>query len=55
MESRRSSVIAVPSVLVPHQMNYLVNPLHPAVAGALRVVDQQPFMLDLRLFDLTPK
>ena len=52
--SRRSPVISVPSVVVPDQLNYLLNPLHPEMAGRINVVKQQSFVLDLRLFDLTP-
>lgn len=53
--SKRSPVMSVPSVVVPHQVNYLLNPLHTDVAGQIKVVDQQSFVLDLRLFDLSPK
>jgi RES domain-containing protein len=53
--STRSPVIAVPSVVVPHQINYLLNPRHPEMVGKMRIVDQQSFVLDLRLFDLTPR
>jgi RES domain-containing protein len=53
--SMRSPVIAVPSVVVPHQINYLLNPRHPEMAGNITIVDRQSFVLDLRLFDLTPK
>src|SRR5437763_2746246 len=38
--SQRSPVIAVPSVVVPHQVNYLVNPLHPDAAGQIKIVAQ---------------
>lgn len=54
-KSMRSPVIAVPSVVVPNQVNYLLNPLHPKMKGKIKIVDSQSFILDLRLFDLTPK
>lgn len=44
----RSAVLAVPSVVVPWEMNYLLNPEHPGFAA----VDVQPprrFDLDERL------
>ena len=53
--SMRSPVIAVPSVVVPHQINYLLNPGHPQMLGKIKIVDQQSFVIDLRLFDLTAK
>ena len=52
VSSERSPVLAVPSVVVPHQFNYLLNPKHPDLAGEIKIVDQQPFMLDVRLFSL---
>jgi RES domain-containing protein len=51
INSKRTAILAVPSVVVPRQINYLLNPRHPD-AGAIRVVHQQPYVLDLRLFDL---
>lgn len=52
--SNRSVILAVPSVLVPRQINYLLNPLHPDFTVSVRIVEDQPFLLDLRLFDITP-
>jgi len=51
----RSPVIVVPSVVVPHQINYLLNPGHPEMVGKIKIVDQQSFVIDLRLFDLTAR
>ena len=50
--SERSPVLVVPSVVVPRQFNYLLNPKHPDLAGSIKVVDEQSFMLDVRLFSL---
>jgi RES domain-containing protein len=41
--SKRAPVLAVPSVIVPHQVNYLLNPLHPALAQQLRIVERESF------------
>jgi RES domain-containing protein len=43
-----SSVLAVPSVVIPTETNYLLNPLHPSFA---RIVIGKPeeFVTDLRL------
>ena len=39
-----SAVLRVPSVIVPHSYNYLLNPRHPAAAAAQIVaVHQHPF------------
>jgi hypothetical protein len=43
----------VPSVVVPRQFNLLINPEHPDTNPAsINIIDAQPFMLDVRLFDL---
>lgn len=44
-----SGVLMVPSVVVPSEMNILINPAHPDTAQIL-VVAQRPFSLDPRLF-----
>jgi len=51
IKSKRSAVLAVLSVVVPRQLNYLLNPEHPDLVDAIKIIDQQPFMLDVRLFD----
>jgi len=38
----------VPSVIVPNDFNYLLNPLHPK-ASQVKLVNQQPFSFDERL------
>ncbi|MEP7013170.1 MAG: RES family NAD+ phosphorylase [Acidobacteriota bacterium] len=45
----RTPVLSVPSVIVPRERNFLLNPLHPAMAR-IRVVDWEPFTLDSRVF-----
>jgi RES domain-containing protein len=52
--SERSPVLAVPSVVIPRQFNYLLNPKHRDLSGAIKIVDEQPFFLDIRLFSLLP-
>lgn len=48
--------LAVPSVLVPREVNYLVNPLHPALAGQLQrtLARHELVRLDRRLVPLPP-
>jgi RES domain-containing protein len=46
--SRRSAVLAVPSILVP-ELNYLINPDHPHSA-AIKIVTTREFIHDVRLF-----
>ncbi len=44
----RTPVLSVLSVIVPRERNFLLNPLHPAMAR-IRVVDWEPFALDPRI------
>ena len=44
----RSAVLVVPSVVVPYEMDYLLNPAHPE-AGRWSVVGTAPFRFDPRL------
>lgn len=43
----------VPSVIVPDDFNYLLNPLHPK-ASEVKLVSQQPFSFDERLTPPNP-
>lgn len=45
----RSPVLRIPSALVPGHWDVLLNPAHPAAAGA-RVVATTPFTVDPRLW-----
>lgn len=42
------AVLAVPSVIVPRERNYLINPLHPD-ASRLRILGIEDFVVDPRL------
>lgn len=53
VKNKRSPVLAVPSVIVPRQINYLLNPTHTDM-GTVTVVHDEPFVLDVRLFDTYP-
>jgi RES domain-containing protein len=44
----RSAVLRVPSVIVPTEHNYLINPNHPDF-GRIRLGDEQAFKFDPRL------
>ncbi len=48
IERRASAVLAVPSVVIPNETNYLLNPRHPSMA---RIAIGKPveFITDLRL------
>lgn len=48
LDSGRSAVLAVPSVIVPETRNYLLNPEHPS-ASALRIVRKHTHPFDPRL------
>ena len=45
----KMAVLAVPSALVPREVNYLINPLHPAFKQ-IRVGEKTPFQFDPRMF-----
>ena len=47
--SAASAVLRVPSVLVPDEHNYLLNPLHPDFAK-LKIGAPKPFQFDHRMF-----
>ena len=49
LASHRSSVLEVPSFVVPGESNYLVNPLHPEFRHIV-VSLPIPFHFDVRLF-----
>ena len=46
--SGRSLALCVPSAVVPHEFNYLLNPLHPGFAG-LKIGRAEKFAFDARL------
>ena len=46
--SLQTAVLRVPSVIVPQEFNYLINPLHPD-AAAIQAVDHGRFDYDTRL------
>lgn len=48
LEEQRSVVLRVPSAIVPHQSNYLINPTHPDFSQ-LEVGPAEPFPIDPRL------
>jgi RES domain-containing protein len=45
---RSSAVLAVPSTVIPAEINYLLNPLHPSFAR-IGIGEPQDFITDLRL------
>jgi RES domain-containing protein len=48
LKEARSAVLAVPSVIVPREWNYLLNPAHPDF-GRLAIGEAEPFAFDERL------
>ena len=45
----RPRVLAVPSAIIPHELNYLLNPLHPHFKR-IRIGRPEPFSFDPRLW-----
>ena len=48
VSAARSAVLRVPSVIVPAESNYLINPNHPDFA-VMRLGQERPFTFDPRL------
>jgi RES domain-containing protein len=48
LAARRALALRVPSVMVPHASNYVVNPAHPLI-GQVQVKAIDPFAFDRRL------
>jgi RES domain-containing protein len=48
IEAGASAVLAVPSAIIPHELNYLLDPRH-AHFGRIRVGLPEPFSFDPRL------
>lgn len=48
IKRRSSAVLIVPSVVIPAETNYLLNPLHPAISR-IRIGQPEGFVTDLRL------
>ncbi len=51
--SKSTAILQVPSVLVPRQKNYLINPAHP-LFGAIKILDTTPFAFDSRILSSIP-
>ena len=47
-DGRRSTALVVPSVVVPHEWNVLLNPTHPSFSE-VEVGEPEPFPVDVRL------
>jgi RES domain-containing protein len=49
VRSGRTAILLVPSSVVPHEMNVLLNPVHPDFAR-IHVRDAEPFAFDPRMW-----
>lgn len=54
LRSMRSPSLHVPSAVVPHGWNVLLNPLHPDLQG-LEPAFVEPYLPDSRLFRIAPR
>ena len=52
LESKSTAILRVPSVLIPRQSNYLLNPEHP-LFEVIQVIEITPFAFDSRLLSAT--
>jgi RES domain-containing protein len=53
LDSKATPVLRVPSVLVPRQTNYLLNPEH-SLFEPIQVIESTPFAFDTRLLSAIP-
>jgi RES domain-containing protein len=53
IDSNDAPILEVPSVLVPEQKNYLINPKHP-LFPSIQVIESNPFAFDSRLLSAIP-
>jgi RES domain-containing protein len=49
--SARSCILAVPSTIIPHELNYLINPSHPSF-GTISIGPAEVLQIDARIRDL---
>ena len=49
LKSTAAIALAVPSVLVPEEMNYLINPLDPSFDKWVQILWNKPFTFDNRI------
>lgn len=45
----KTAILSVPSVVIPTELNYLINPAHE-VTRRIEIVSVEPFALDVRLY-----
>lgn len=50
LKARSSPVLRVPSIMIPEESNYLLNPEHPR-AGEIEITDPRPFTFDPRFLN----
>lgn len=50
LDAARTVLLRVPSVVVPQESNYVINPIHPDFSTLIRHAPE-PFTMDARLFD----
>lgn len=49
----RAAILVVPSVVIPIERNYIINPAHPEFRG-IRVANPEAFIFDPRMWKPTP-
>lgn len=49
VRTRTNAILAVPSVIIPHETNFLINPAHPEFSR-IRVGSSEPFSFDPRMW-----
>ena len=49
LKENKTLLMSVPSVVVPSEKNFLINPLHTDF-GSVKIISTEPFQFDKRLF-----
>jgi RES domain-containing protein len=49
LRERRTAVLIVPSAVIPHENNYLLNPRHPSFRN-IRIGRPERFVFDARMW-----
>jgi RES domain-containing protein len=49
LDAQKSLLLKIPSAILPHACNYMINPQHKQARTHLKAIDQGPFWIDPRL------
>ena len=53
-KNQESLILKVPSAVIPHEYNYVINTKHPEFSSMVKLVRNEEYFWDERLFKSTP-